>query len=166
VFSVRLRFVYSMASCSVIVLTSPFSICEHALSVYSCPLWYAGGDFVVVTPLVLYAWCEHGLVATCPITTVMDQQRRPRLPPCGSVWSFTPPRKLARRGLGCSPHLADLLGEGFGHSPLLTDLLGGAFGHLPRLVDLLGGDLVGKWARERFMGLPLGTHFLGIRQQP
>jgi hypothetical protein len=31
----------------------------------------------------------------------------------------------------------------------------------PRLTDLLDGDLVGKWARERFMGLALGT-----RQKP
>ena len=48
-----------------------------------------------------------------------------------------PPRRLARRG----------------------------FDRLPCLVDLLGWDLIGKWARERFMGLALGTTFLGTRQK-
>jgi hypothetical protein len=63
-------------------------------------------------------------------------------------WSFAPPRKLARRGLG----------------------------RLPCLVDSLGGGLVvrpasqtysaGSWSvnePERFMGLALGTTFLGTR---
>jgi hypothetical protein len=49
------------------------------------------------------------------------------------TWSFAPPRRLAQWGLGRSPYFADLLGE----------------------------DLVGKWAREMFMGLVLGTPFLG-----
>jgi hypothetical protein len=33
------------------------------------------GDFVAMTPLVLYTWRGHGLVMTCPITVVGDQQR-------------------------------------------------------------------------------------------
>jgi hypothetical protein len=37
-------------------------------------------------------------------------------------------------------------------------------GHSPCLADLLSEDLVGKWARERFMGLALGTPFLCTRQ--
>jgi hypothetical protein len=52
---------------------------------------------------------------------------RPR--PAG-VWSFAPPRKLARWGLGRSSRFAHLLGG---------DLVGRV-----RILDLLGGDLVGR----------------------
>jgi hypothetical protein len=107
--SVSLRFVFSTVSSSVNNLTSTSSMCKHALGVSSCPFWYVGEDFVAVTPLVLYAWHGYGLVVMCHVTAVMDHQRRPGLPPCGSVWSFALPRRLARRGLGCSPHLTYLL---------------------------------------------------------
>jgi hypothetical protein len=49
------------------------------------------------------------------------------------TWSFTPPRRFARRELGRSP----------------------------RLTDLLGRDLIGKCTEDRLMGLALGTLFLG-----
>jgi hypothetical protein len=73
VFSVMMRFVYSATSFSINVLMSPFSMCEHAPSVSSCPFRNMGGDFVAVTPLVLYGWREHGLVEMCPFTTVVGQ---------------------------------------------------------------------------------------------
>lgn len=63
-FSIRLRFMYSTTLSSVNVLMSPFSMCEHALSVSYCPFRYMGGHFVVVTLLLLYTWRGHGLVAT------------------------------------------------------------------------------------------------------
>jgi hypothetical protein len=91
------------------------------------------------------------------------------------AWSFAPPRILARRGLGRSPRLLDLLDRGSFVRPTSqncsartrlfasqTCLVG--LGHSPHLADLLGEDLVGKWAKERFMGLALGTPFLGTRQ--
>jgi hypothetical protein len=132
-------------------------MCEHALGMSSYPFWYVGGDFVVVTPLVLYAWCEHGLVATCPITTVVDQQRWPGLPPCGSVWSFAPPRRLSRWGHGRSLHLANLLSGDLVVRPasqtrstvswslvLSRRFAWRGLGRLPCLANLLDGGLVGK----------------------
>jgi hypothetical protein len=145
---------FSTTSYSVNALASPSSMREHALDVLSCPL---SGTWVVTVetllpwpPLVLHAWHGHGLVTTCPVTTVMDQQHRLGFPPCGFAWcdlgrmsclidllggdlSFVPPRRLARQELGRST----------------------------RLVGLLGGR-----ARKRFMGLAMGTLFLGTRQQP
>jgi hypothetical protein len=47
-------------------------MCKHALGALFCPFWYVGGDFVAVTPLVLYTWCGHGLVMTCPVKAVVD----------------------------------------------------------------------------------------------
>jgi hypothetical protein len=41
------------------------------------------------------------------------------------TWTFAPPSRLARRGLGRSP----------------------------RIIDLLDTDSVGKWAREGFVGV-------------
>jgi hypothetical protein len=61
---------------------------------------------------------------------------------------FALPHRIARRGLGHSPRR--LAWWGLGRSP--------------RLADLLDEDLVGKWVRERFMGLALGTPFRGTRQ--
>lgn len=91
------------------------------------------------------------------------------------AWSVAPPRILARRGLGRSPRLSDLLGRGSFVRPASQNCSAGArsfasqtclvgLGHSPRLADLLNEDLVGKWARERFMGLALGTPFLGTQQ--
>jgi hypothetical protein len=109
---VRLRFVLSTTSSSANVPMSPSNMCEHALGVSSCPFWYVGEDFVVVTPLVLHAWCGYGLVTTCHVTAAVDQQRRPGLPPCGSAWSLALSCKLAWQGLGRSPHILSQWGLG------------------------------------------------------
>jgi hypothetical protein len=77
--------------------------------------------YLLETFLVLYVWSRRGLVMLCLVTTVVGQQR----------WLGSLPCRSARRGLGRSPRVADLLDR----------------------------DLVGKWARERFMGLALGTPF-------
>jgi hypothetical protein len=61
-------------------------------------------------------------------------------------WSFAPPRRLARRGLG---------------ERLASQTCSAGTWSFARLADSLGGDLVGKWARERFIGLALGT-FMGL----
>jgi hypothetical protein len=121
----------------------------------------------------------------CLVAAVVDQQRWPRLLPCGSTWwaigwsprladllgrdlvvhpasqtcstvawSFAPPHRLARRGLGHSPRLVGLLSADLVVRPASQTCSRG------------GGELVGKWAKERFMGLTLGTPFLGTRHQP
>jgi hypothetical protein len=82
-------------------------------------------------------------------------------------------------GFGRLPRLMDLLGRGLvihptprlarcglGPSPRIYRIVRRGHGRSPRLIDLLGGDLVSKCARERFMGLALGTPFLGTRHQP
>jgi hypothetical protein len=65
------------------------------------------------------------------------------------TWSSAPPHRLAWQGAWL-PALPRGLAP-WGH------------GRLPHLADLFGGDLVGKWDRERFMGLALGTLFLGTQ---
>jgi hypothetical protein len=66
----------------------------------------------------------------------VDLVGRPVSRTCSArTWWVALPRRLVQRGLGRSPHLA----------------------------DLLDGDLVGKWAKERFMCLVLGTPFLVTR---
>jgi hypothetical protein len=101
---------------------------------------------------VLYVRFERGLVMLRLVAVVVGQVCgpgsslvdllgedlvvRPASQTCSARhWSVAPPRKLARWG----------------------------FGRSPRPTDLLSGDLVGKWARVRFMGLALGTPFLGTR---
>jgi hypothetical protein len=74
---------------------------------------------------------------------------RPALQTCSvGAHSFALPHRIARRGLDPSSRRLDWWG----------------LGRSPHLADLLGEDLVGKWSRERFMGLALGTPFLGTRQ--
>jgi hypothetical protein len=84
------------------------------------------------------------------------------------------PRGFARWRFGRSPHLTDLPDGGLIVRHASQTRWQGLV-RLPRLLDLLGGDLVirpasqthsvgtlvGKWARERFMGLALGT-FMGL----
>jgi hypothetical protein len=94
-----------------------------------------------------------------------------------SAWSVALPPTLARRGLGRSSCLADLLGGGLiGHLASKTysvrtwsfvppcRLARRGLDRSSRLVDLLDGDLVGSWARDMFMGHALSTPFLGTQQ--
>jgi hypothetical protein len=77
--------------------------------------------------LLLYVRSRCGLVMLCLVAAVVDRRIgpgsfltdpldgdlvvHPTSPTCSvRAWSFAPPRKLARRGLGRSPRLADLLG--------------------------------------------------------
>jgi hypothetical protein len=123
-------------------------------------------------PLVLYAWRGHGFVMTCPVTVVvMDQQSRSGFPPCGSTWSYVLPRRLARGGLGRSPRIVDLLGGDLVACPAsqtcsawtwsLAPPRGLARRRLSRSPCLAG--LHSGQARKRFMGLDMGTEFLGTR---
>jgi hypothetical protein len=97
-FLVRLRFVYNVASSSINVLMSPFSICYHALSVPSHPFRYMGEDFVIMIP----PWyCTHGV---------------------DMVWWRHVMLQLSwTNNVG----LASLLADPFGRLLRLADLLGG-----------------------------------------
>jgi hypothetical protein len=89
------------------------------------------------------------------------------------TWSYASPRRLARRGLGRSSHFVDFVGGDLVVRPASQVCLVGnwsfvqphrfspqGLGRSPCRVDFLD-----KWARERFMGLTLGTPFLGTQQQ-
>jgi hypothetical protein len=78
--------------------------------------------------LILYVRFGRGLAASPCVFFIWIS--------LAGTWSFTSPRRLARRGHGRSSRHADLLGE----------------------------ELVSKWAKERIMGPALGTSFLSIRQ--
>jgi hypothetical protein len=85
-------------------------MCEHALGASSCPFWYVGGDFVVVTffGTVRKAWTWFGdevpYYGHCGPTTLawapslwVHLVARPASLTCSSVtWSLAPLHKLAR----------------------------------------------------------------------
>jgi hypothetical protein len=164
--SVRLRFVFSMISSSVNVLTSPSSMCEHALGASFCPFWYVGGDFVAVTPLgtVHMVWTWFGGEVSCygcrgPTTLAWSPSlrvhlvTRPASQTCSmGTWSLALPNRLGRRGLSRSPHLIDLLGDLVALPVSQTCSTGTwsfalprrrawGLGLLPCLADLLNGGL-------------------------
>lgn len=89
------------------------------------------------------------------------------------TWSYAPPCSLARRGLGRSSHLADFLGGDLVVRLASQVCLAGNWSFVqPHRFSTQGlgrsschADLLDKWAREKFMGLTLGTPFVGTRQR-
>lgn len=97
-------------------------------------------------------------MTTCPIITVVDQQCGHEFPPYGSAWPYVPPCRFDRRGLSRSSRLVGLFsGDLVARSP--HGLSRRRLNRLSRLADLLDGR-----ARKSFMGLAMGTLFLGTQQ--
>jgi hypothetical protein len=89
--------------------------------------------------------------------TVVDQQCGHEFPPYGSAWLYVPPC-IDRRGLSRSPRLVGLFsGDLVARPP--RGLSRWRLNRSSRLTDLLDG-----WARKSFMGLAMGTLFLGTQQ--
>jgi hypothetical protein len=112
--------------------------------------------------LALYTWPVHSLVTMCPVTVVVSQQRQPRFLSCRPAW----------RDLGRMPWLAVLLGGDLVGRSASQVCSAGTWLFIPPR-ELAQLDLVVRPAlhacstnglERGFMGLAMGTPFLGTRR--